>query len=224
MDPDSIGFFDQKLEWSVVERVLPHWSQPGTLTFVTWRAADALPTQAIARLDREIAQLLQDEGLNPKEDWRRTLAMCDRRKRGRVQWKLFRSRDKFLDRGYGGCLLARPELSEIVETSMRKFDGQRYLLTDLVIMPNHLHFIAAFKSESALLEQCAAWKRFTARAINERTGRRGRFWQADQFDHLIRGPEQFEHYRKYIASNPETAGLTEGRFRYYRRNLQASGP
>ena len=219
MKRDSIGFFDRKAEWSIVERVFPHWAQAGVLCFVTWRAGDSLPKAAMARLDWEIAEFLRSEGLDAEGNWRRELLKRDDKTRGRIQWKLFALRDRFLDQGRGDCLLARPELSQIVEESLRKFDEDRYFLTDVVIMPNHVHFIAAFRDEPALLKQSTEWKRFTARSINRSTGRNGEFWQLDQFDHLIRSPEQFEHYRKYIVNNPRQANIKAGRFRHYQKKL-----
>jgi hypothetical protein len=33
-------------------------------------------------------------------------------------------------------------------------------------MPNHVHLLAAFANEEAMLSQCESWKHYTARAIN----------------------------------------------------------
>ena len=57
--------------------------------------------------------------------------------------------------------------------------------------------------------------------INKRLGQRGEFWQVDQFDHLIRSPEQFEHYRRYIAENPRRANLQAGTFPHFQKQLAA---
>jgi hypothetical protein len=37
----------------------------------------------------------------------------------------------------------------------------------------------------------------------------------EQFDRLVRGPDRFEGYRRYIAANPERARLRPGEFRHY---------
>jgi REP element-mobilizing transposase RayT len=92
---------------------------------------------------------------------------------------------------------------------LRRFDGDRYELTDFVVMPNHVHVLVAFRDEEAMLKQCAGWKRYTARQINETIGASGEFWQEDAFDHLVRGPEQFRYYRRYIAENGRRAYLSE---------------
>jgi type I restriction enzyme R subunit len=38
----------------------------------------------------------------------------------------------------------------------------------------------------------------------------GRLWQEESFDHLVRSPEQFEYFQRYIAENPRKASLNPG--------------
>jgi putative transposase len=45
------------------------------------------------------------------------------------------------------------------------------------------------------------------------------FWQVEAFDHLVRSPEWFEHYRQYIAQNPARARLRPTEYRHYARHL-----
>jgi type I restriction enzyme R subunit len=90
-------------------------------------------------------------------------------------------------------------------------------MTDFVIMPNHAHLLAAFPTPEAMGDQCAAWRRYTARHINQRLQQRGEFWQDEGFDHLVRSPEHFEYYRRYIAENPIKAHLRPGEYRLYSR-------
>ncbi len=215
MSIDDIQFFDANADWDVVERALPHWSQPGVVTFVTWRLADSLPRDATERLDREIASLLRSESLDPKGQWQAQLEKLPRKKRASIQRKLFAMRDKYLDTGYGECPLRDPPVARTVLDSLKHFHGERYSLTDAVVMPNHVHFLCAFASQTEMLKQCTEWKRFTARRINKQLNRTGELWQVDQFDHLVRSPEQFEHFRRYVANNPITAGLKSGQYQYY---------
>ncbi len=109
-------------------------------------------------------------------------------------------------------MLRQPELAKVVAESLQKFDGDRYELTDFVVMPNHVHLLAAFPNEEAMLKQCENWKHYQAVQINREIGSSGRFWQQDGFDHLVRSPEQFEHFRRYIADNPSKARLSAGEF------------
>jgi type I restriction enzyme R subunit len=212
-------FFDPGQVYSVVTRKLPHWSQPGTLVFITWRSADSLPRVLQDRLTRERELLLRQMGLDPRSDWRAALERLPAVERGRAKWRLFQLWDELLDGGAGACVLARPELSAIVEDSLLHFDADRYELTDSVVMPNHVHLLVAFPDESSLSTQCESWKRFTGREINRSLHRTGEFWQVEHFDHLVRSEDQFWHYRRYIAENGQKAGLAKGEYRWFSKNL-----
>ena len=217
MKREDLSAFDPQADFSVVERALPHWHQAGTICFITWRLADSLPRQALEQLDEAIKEVLENDNLST--DWKQQFATRSPSARGKVHRKLFQARDKFLDTGYGECWLASPGCAAEVLKSLRYFDEDRYFLTDVIVMPNHVHFLCAFNHEAAMLKQCEDWKRYMARMINKRVGRTGELWQVDQFDHLIRSPEQFEHYRRYISDNPKKAGLTPGQFLHYTKPL-----
>ncbi len=212
-------FFDPKQDVAVACKNLPHWAQVGTLAFLTWRTADSLPAAALHRITDERAERIKSFGLDPTGNWKAALSKLPLSDRGRLQWSLFELWDKQIDAGAGAQLLAKPELSEIVANSLLHFDEVRYFLTDFVVMPNHVHLLAAFASENALLQQCTSWKRFTGRQINLIAGTRGEFWQVEQFDHLVRSEDQFLHYRRYIANNPDQARLPPGSFRHYAKDL-----
>src|SRR5690606_16614946 len=98
--------------------------------------------------------------------------------------------EECLDQCHGACVLRNPELAAIVAASLECFDGQKYLLSDYVIMPNHVHLLASFETEDQMLAQCDSWKHYTAMRLNRMLGRRGRFWQSDGFDHLVRNAEE----------------------------------
>ncbi len=111
------------------------------------------------------------------------------------------------------------KIAEIVRDSLLHFDEDRYFFTDLVVMPNHLHYLAGFPDEELFLKQNTDWKTYIARAVNEKLGRKGDFWQPDQFDHLVRSESQFEYFRKYIRDNPQVAGLPQGEFLWFSKSL-----
>jgi len=115
-----------------------------------------------------------------------------------------------LDEGHGSCLLSKPGNAGIVARAMEHFDGERYLLGDYVVMPNHVHVLLVPLDGFSLTEILRSWKTFTAREINLREGRSGGLWQRESFDHIVRSREQLERIRKYVAENP--AGLKEGTF------------
>ncbi len=109
-----------------------------------------------------------------------------------------------------------PALSKIVADSLVHFDRNRYRMGDFVVMPNHVHLLAAFPDEKTMSKQCTSWMHYTAHVINRRIGKCGHFWQSDPFDHLVRSPEQYDYLRTYIADNPKKARLEAGQYHYRR--------
>ena len=87
---------------------------------------------------------------------------------------------------------------------------------DFVVMPNHVHLLAAFASDDAMREQFDSWLHYTAFRINQQIGESGHFWQQEPFDHLVRSGQQYEYLRDYIADNPKKAKLREGEYIYRR--------
>jgi putative transposase len=216
---EELHFFDRKQPYAVAYKKLPHWAQAGVVSFITWRTGDSLPVAAVRRIDERRSVALKQFGLDPASNWREHLARLPAPDRRRLQWELFTTLDDELDHNFGECVLARPELSQIVLDSLLHFDGVRYVLTDAVVMPNHVHVLVAFREEDALITQCQGWKRYTSRIIQKSLGRQGEFWQTEQFDHLVRGPEQFGRFRGYIADNPKRARLSENMYRLYSKQL-----
>jgi menaquinone-specific isochorismate synthase len=70
-------------------------------------------------------------------------------------------------------------------------------------MPNHVHLIVCLLGTTKIEAQCTSWKHFSAREINRTLGTKGRFWQEESFDHLIRSSAQFAAIQRYIADNPK---------------------
>jgi type I restriction enzyme R subunit len=231
MSERDLQFFDPNSDHTVVWKNLPHIAQTGTLCFITWRTADSLPESALKRLTHRREILLRHYGIECGENWRASLAELKSEIRREVHWSLFTAWDQELDSARGACVLKRPELARIVMNSLLYFDNDRYVLTDAVIMPNHVHLIAAFRDEALLLRQCTSWKHFTATEMNRilemdicpdgSTGprRKGSFWQPEQFDHLIRSEADFVRYRRYIAGNPKASKLRAGESLHYSRIL-----
>jgi type I restriction enzyme R subunit len=96
------------------------------------------------------------------------------------------------------------------------FDGERYRMGDFIIMPTHVHLLAAFATAEAMAHQSDSWLHYTASQINRAIGEKGKFWQQEPFDHLVRSVEQYEHLRQYVADNPRKAGLKPGEYLYRR--------
>jgi REP element-mobilizing transposase RayT len=197
---------------------LPHWYQPGVTYFITFRTEDSIPDQVAKQWYARCDDWLRQHGVNRGEsDWASAVAKLPRAARREFHQTFSREYLAHLDRGHGACVLRRPELSLMVADSLHHFDGERYHLGDFVVMPNHVHLLVCLLGETKPDQQCYSWKKFTATKINRQLGQKGRFWQEDSFDHLVRSPEQFEAIRRYVAENPAAAGLREGEFHYWRR-------
>lgn len=226
MDNNKLQTFDPTQSWSITGRKLPHWEQAGTVCFITWRTRDSMPADVVKRWVAERDALLRSAGLEPvsrnrpasdKSGLRAQLVKLPPAVRYKLQWMLTECFEQYLDRGHGACALRQRALQEIVRDSLLKFDGDRYELTDFVIMPNHIHLLAAFPEEGAMRKQCSNRKRYTAREINKALGRRDEFWQEDEFDHLVRTLEYFDRYRDYIAENGSKANLPQSDYLWFRK-------
>ncbi|HLJ11726.1 MAG TPA: transposase [Planctomycetaceae bacterium] len=215
-----IQVFDPSQPFAVIERRLPHWIQPGTICFITWRTWDSIPVPVLKAWIAERDKWLNRHGIDPRqEDWNARLRMLDHHLVAQFQELLADRWNDHLDECHGACVLRRTDISKEVVESLKHFDGTRYDLTDFVVMPNHVHLLAAFPDEAAMLTQCESWKHYMAGRINRRLGRRGRFWQQDAFDHLVRSTAQFDHLRRYIAENPRKVRLRSGEFVHWSKAL-----
>jgi type I restriction enzyme R subunit len=215
-----IQFFRQHDDYAVVQRRLPHWSQAGTVSFITWRTWDSMPEQVLQLWLARRDQWLAAHGIDATQDnWRSKLQLLDAAISREFQLQMSDRWNEHLDAGHGACVLKRPELAKIVVNSLLHFDGDRHELLDFVVMPNHIHLLAAFPEETAMLRQCESWKHFSAAKMNRALGRQGRFWQQEDFDHLVRSPEQFDYLRHYIADNPTRARLKPGEYAHFSKPL-----
>ena len=209
--------FDPAMDLRITEGKLPHWYQPGVTYFITWRTDDSIPRDVIDLWLRRRDDWLRRHGIDPSQPrWSARLDELPDRQQQEFHNTFSREFLEYLDRGHGACVLARPDLAAIVADSLRHFDGQRYLLGDFVVMPNHVHLLTCLLGATGVEEQCYSWKKYMATKINRALGQRGRFWHEESFDHLVRNPDQFDRLRHYIADNPKAAGLSAGAYLYCR--------
>jgi len=209
--------FDPKADLQIREGHLPHWYQPGVTYFVTFRTEDSVPDGLLRSWHRRRDDWLARIGIDPHNpSWKARLRQLPERER---EYHVTFTREfmAYLDRGHGDCVLKDKALAGVVGNSLLHFEGDRYLLGDFIVMPNHVHLLVCLLGQTEIEAQCKSWKRFTAREINRALGRSGRFWQEESFDHLVRSPEQFAYFERYIAENPVKAKLHPGEYLHYRR-------
>jgi REP element-mobilizing transposase RayT len=169
---------------------LPHWRQPGTTYFVTFRCADALPQEKLHQWQKELAAWHAAHPEPHDETTRREF------------YEHFPKRiQTWLDAGYGKCLLRESAMREIVESAIRHFDGQRYRLQEFVVAANHVHALVTPLDEHRLSDILHSWKSFAANKINKAQGKSGTFWQKESFDHIVRSPASLAKFREYILAH-----------------------
>ncbi|MBN2578084.1 MAG: hypothetical protein JXB10_03755 [Pirellulales bacterium] len=208
--------FDPKAEWFVHEHFRPHWSQAGAVVFITFRTHDSIPHEVLLQWEREKQEWLRLRGHDAGMHWSLVVPTLTEKERADFQEEFQRRREVCLDACHGRCLLRRPDLARIVADSLLHFDSERYRLGDFIIMPTHVHLLAAFSTAEAMKNQCDSWLHYTAFQINRTIGEKGKFWQQEPFDHLVRSLEQYEYLRQYIADNPRKAVLKSGEYLYRR--------
>lgn len=191
--------FDKEAGVYRARQNLPHWSQTGRTYFVTYRLADSIP-QSTIRAWREELDIWREQHPEPWDD--ATLAEYDR---------FFTRKEEWLDAGYGACLIAGREIRALVEENLRHFDGDRYILDEFVLMPNHVHVIVKPLGDYKLSHILHSWKSYTSKQIIKQTGAPAPIWMNESFDHIVRSWEQLQHFRTYIRNNPKTGNLKSDR-------------
>jgi type I restriction enzyme R subunit len=108
-----------------------------------------------------------------------------------------------MDRGHGSCILRDAGFRDELVDIMRESDGEYYEIGDFVVMPNHVHLLMRTLRPESMRRVCRRWKNLSARAFNQSLGRRGRVWQPESFDHIVRSPQRLRMCQEYIRRNPE---------------------
>lgn len=205
--PNIVPSYLEKKEYVNIRYIhkMPHWFQEGKTQFVTFRLADSLPQTKLAELSAIKETWLKEH----PEPWNEQI---------RTEYNnLIREKvDKWLDAGYGCCALKRPDLRAIVTKAFSFFEGDRYALHALVVMPNHVHVLLTPIGDNDVIKSIGSIKSFTASQINKLLKTNGRFWQRDCFDRIIRSADDFQAKLNYIIHNPDT--LPPDTFTLYTEN------
>ena len=159
---------------------LPHFDAPGVTQFVTFQLHDSFPATRRA----ELAAFLKEP--------------ADSAPRRKIE--------AWLDRGHGECWLRWPGVAECVEQILLEGDGRDYRLQAWVIMPNHVHLVVDVWAVP-LVKLINGWKGKSARMANQLRHRRGKFWQEDYYDTLVRDEAHLKRAIRYTEQNPVKAYL-----------------
>ena len=177
-------FLDPSEEIHKHGKRLPHWQQPKSMQFLTFRLGDAMPETKI-RQWREVLAIWLDHHPKP---WS---PKVEEEHQKRFVWKL----EHWLDEGAGSCLLRNPDLRKHLENTIMHDHGKKAEIHALVIMPNHVHLL--FTAHDQLESLVKSWKGISARRIQH-----GSIWQKGYRDTMIRDAEHFANAARYIRRNP----------------------
>jgi REP element-mobilizing transposase RayT len=189
-------------------RKLPHLQPPGATLFITFRLANSIPQKILVQFRREANQIdkILSEISDPQEHAQRTYS---------EQKRLFGIWDGPLDSSLRGPFwLSVPNVAAIVAESIHFRDGQVYDLAAYCIMPNHVHMVFTplcndtgdYYPMSAIMHSL---KLYTARRCNALLEQSGRFWQHENYDHVVRDDRERRRIVNYVLNNPVKAGLVE---------------
>jgi len=107
--------------------------------------------------------------------------------------------------------LTGADIAPLVIEGLRFPDGVRYWLYDYTVMPDHAHAILKPVVRDGTTEPLGdimgSVKKWTARRINSRIGRRGPLWQDETYNHIIQSRAEYAAWAEYILQNPHVAGL-----------------
>ena len=106
-----------------------------------------------------------------------------------------------------------PTARSIALESCLHDNGKNYDLKVAVVMPDHVHLIFTPFIDYEAMEVCSlarimdAIKGASAHRINKMLHRKGRVWQTESFDHVLRSSENLDAKIEYLLANPVRGGL-----------------
>jgi REP element-mobilizing transposase RayT len=175
----------------------PNWrsrgyiDQAGLIQVITIRRYDAVPESLI-------------------KQWKIALSWGDRLPARDPRCVELRKRiETYEDAGYGACWLKDDRIATMVESSLLRFDQERYRLLAWCIMPNHVHCIMEIGKDFPLDKVLHSLKSYTAHEANKILARSGKFWFREYHDRYIRDDEHLAVAVEYVESNPVKAKLVD---------------
>lgn len=135
----------------------------------------------------------------PREPWSRRGALAH----GRPAWIDFEDAYFFTvcSRPRGADQLANDRVATDLRNSLMFLERQgTWRLDAMVVMPDHVHWLAFVPPSTDLGYTVMQWKRYIARLHRVR-------WQRDFFERRLRARDRLDDKRDYLRQNPVRAGL-----------------
>jgi REP element-mobilizing transposase RayT len=96
----------------------------------------------------------------------------------------------------------KPEEKDQIVSALKHFDGERYEVLGYVVMNDHVHVLVWPEDQYALEDIVHSWKSYSAHQLQRKHGRKGRIWQDESFDRIIRDEEELYDKMNYVLNNP----------------------
>jgi REP-associated tyrosine transposase len=214
------------------KRNLPHYQPEGYIYFITTRLAGTIPKSIVDKIKKEYEKKL-DLISGEKSDSKKKELYKD------LKYNRFIKYDQILDSAkFGRKSLNNNKVAAVVKEALHHRDEKEYKLIAYTIMPNHLHIIFlpnkdvkqagySLKKENGrgkrrtlptrqagsslykVTEIMKSLKWYTAKEANKILNRKGKFWQHESHDHVIRDEKELQRLVKYVLNNPVKGGLID---------------
>ena len=164
---------------------LPHLHVSRATQFLTWRVDGSLPLSVWERLRADADLLPEDE-----------------------RAKFMRQKvEKYLDENCEGHLLGNPVAARAVVEVLLRGEPSQYTIQAFAVLPNHCHAVLQLAEGVDMSTAMQSVKSISSHRINKLLGRKGRLWQPEYFDRLIRNEEHLVRTVDYVEYNPVKARL-----------------
>ena len=188
----AANFFNPRGDLAMQGSKIPHWQQGDCPVFVTFRLNDSLPADKLAEWSQRRERWIRRH----PEPW------------SDEDWEEYHERfskqiEKWLDAGYGECLLRESGTRGILADTLLHDEGKTAAFISFIIMPNHVHLL--FRPLEPISRTIKVWKGVSARRIGK-----GSIWMSNYRDTLIRDGEHLRRVIRYIRKNPR--GLEPGQY------------
>ncbi len=100
-----------------------------------------------------------------------------------------------------------PDECRIVLDHVKAGHGRFYDLAAVSVMPDHVHVIFRPQDDFTPSRIMKGIKRASARLLNLQRNTKGRVWQEESWDQILRDAAEFDEKLQYMYDNPVKAGL-----------------
>jgi REP element-mobilizing transposase RayT len=98
---------------------------------------------------------------------------------------------------------------KVVDAIRFASESERAFVLAYCVMTDHMHLLLVPRGSQTISSVMLDIKRYSAKAINERLGRRGPIWQQSFYDRMIRGDAHLSSTIAYIEGNAVAARLVK---------------